>query len=122
MAEIRACLAEEFAEETIQAVIDRLIAQKLIDDARLVRNLVEANRGKKAISINELRRRCAARSASPAALALLAEADEPPIDSLLARFERTERGRVRAYRFLTSRGFGEDDIAAALERFPINPA
>ena len=116
-AEIRAALAASFDDDICRAAIDRLIHRGLVDDVRLVRALLEANQRKNAVSVNELRRRCAERGASVDALAILAEADEPPLEMLLQRFERSERGRARAYRFLASRGFGEDDIVTALAQF-----
>jgi len=113
-AEIRADLATSFDDGTCRAVIDRLIQRGLVDDVRLIRTLIEANRGKKSVSIEELRRRCTERGACANALELLADADEPSLEVLLQRFEHTARGRARAYRFLASRGFSEDDIVAAL--------
>ena len=114
IAEIRASLAEAFGDGTIEAVVNRLAQRGLLDDGRLVRALIDANQGKKAVSVDELRRRCIERGACANALALLAEAGEPPLEPLLQRFERSDRGRARAYRYLASRGFSEDDIAAAL--------
>jgi SOS response regulatory protein OraA/RecX len=116
VAELRADLGSGFDDATIQAVIERLVSRGLVDDVRLVRTLLEANCGKKAVSMEALQRRCAQRGASELALVEFADADEPAVDELLRRFERTERDRARAYRLLASRGFSEDAIASSLER------
>ena len=100
--------------DTCEAVLDRLVLRGLVDDARLVRALILANQGKKAVSVDELRRRCAERGAGADAMALLNGLGEPSLEALLQRFERTERGWARASRFLASRGFGDDEIEAAL--------
>ncbi|MHB8637701.1 MAG: hypothetical protein ACYC96_14635 [Fimbriimonadaceae bacterium] len=114
VAEIRADLADGFDNDTIQAVVDRLTAQRLLDDAGLVGKLLDRNHGKEALSIDGLRQKCVERGADPSALEILSGATDPSIDVLIARFEKSERGKMRAYRFLCSRGFSEDAIAGAL--------
>jgi SOS response regulatory protein OraA/RecX len=113
-AELRACLAETFDEATQQAVLERLSERGLVNDVRLARALVAANHGKRAVSLDELRRRLAELGASEAAIATLSDADEPSLEILLKRFERSEAGRARAYRYLSSRGFHEEVILSAI--------
>jgi SOS response regulatory protein OraA/RecX len=114
-AEIRSELAKRSEEDTVGAVLDRLRTKGLVNDERVVRALLEANVGRKALSIGMLREKCRARGADPEALSVLEEVSAPSIQPLLKRFEKTPKDRLRAARFLASRGFEEEAIEAALD-------
>lgn len=90
----------------------RLLARGILDDVRLARRLAEANAGRRTISLDALRRRCAERGAAPEALAALDGPEAPP-EALLARFRPAER--AKAGRFLAARGFEPEAIEAALD-------
>jgi len=105
----------------VDAVLNRLNSRRLLDDARAVQQAIASNQGRRAVPAVELRRRLEARGADSAALALIEMTEEPNLGPLLARFERSDRGRARAYRFLASRGFAEEEILSALERYLAEP-
>jgi SOS response regulatory protein OraA/RecX len=113
--EIRKELAKRSDEDAVADVLERLRSKGLVKDERVVAAMLEANVGRKAISIAMLREKCLARGAGPEALALLDEGSAPSVLPLLKRFEKTPKDRLRAARFLASRGFEEEEIESALD-------
>lgn len=116
MSEVRAKLSVAFDADIVESVLGRLRQRRLVDDARVIQSLMQSNVGRRAVSLDTLRRRCAERGAEEGALEQLDRAVDPPIDELLARYGDDPAYRPRAYRFLLARGFTEDEAVAAVER------
>ncbi len=114
-AELRLELLKRTEEATVDEVLARLFAKRLLDDARRVRAILEANVGKKAKSLAFLKEKCAARGAEADALLLFEAAPEPMVELLLKGYENSPKGWARAARFLASRGFDEEAIEPALQ-------
>jgi SOS response regulatory protein OraA/RecX len=114
-AEIVSELSKRSEEDAVAAVLDRLRSKGLVKDVRVIAAMLAANVGRKAISVAMLREKCLARGADPEALSVLDETEAPSIQPLLTRFEKTPKDRLRAARFLASRGFEEEAIESALD-------
>lgn len=116
-AEVHAAAAAATDDVTADAVVERLIEKGVVDDARLVEAHIRANVGRSVVSLSSLRLRCEKRGASESALALFIDAEEPDLSTLLAKYERDDQGRAKAYRNLAYRGFDEETIVSALNQF-----
>jgi len=118
-----ALLGAGISVPTTQDVVSYLLERRFVDDRRTTINAVERRSGRRAIGREKLRaellRRGAPENLIDEALAANPETEEP--ESALALLRTKYRGdaaeRMRAGRFLASRGFEEDAIESALERF-----
>lgn len=121
-AEIRAHLASKGVDVGVDETLAHLRQRKLVDDRRLIQNLIERNSGKRTVGIEKLRAELTRRGAPEAEvdsqIANLGEQNEC-IDALLDKKLRPGDNRAKAGRFLFSRGFSEEAIEDALNRrFP----
>jgi len=107
-------------EDQADEVIAHLTRRRIIDDRRSIQNLIERYAGRRAVGIEKLRaeltRRGAPEEEVDAALAKVSESDKT-LDNLLAMKLKPGDGRAKAARFLLSRGFGEEQIESALNRY-----
>lgn len=118
-AELRAHLTSKQMIEEADAVIEHLRRRRIIDDGKLIQNLVERNAGKRAVGKEKLRAELLRRGAPEVEVDMaLAETSEPEetLDRLLAEKLRPGDSRAKAGRFLVSRGFEEEQIESALDR------
>jgi SOS response regulatory protein OraA/RecX len=119
-AELRGFLAS-FPAEEVESAISFLRERRMIDDSRTARNLVERSTGKKARGSDRLRQEMLDRGA-PAEIVEEALAEQETDErermhqALAAKF-RPEDSRAKAGRFLASKGFDEDAIEGALDRY-----
>ena len=119
--EIRLFLAE-FPTESTDRVIRFLKDRRIIDDTKTTLNLIERYSGKRAVGSEKLRAELIERGAPEetvdAALGeLLNEDRQRMYEALTAKFSPGDNSRAKAARFLFSRGFPEDEIEGALDRF-----
>ena len=106
------------------AVVDRVVAylreHRLLDDARTAVHAVEINRGRRAVGDALLADRLVARGADEqvvtSALAE-AESEDELIEAILKAKYRPTDPSAKAGRFLYSRGFSEEAIESALEKY-----
>lgn len=88
----------------------------MIDDARVARDFVAARSGKRALGDHRLRQELVKRGLPEESLDGASSEAERIEDLLRSKFT-PEGNRAKAARFLYSRGFAEDAIESALERF-----
>jgi SOS response regulatory protein OraA/RecX len=119
-AEIRTHLASKGMEADAGTTIEHLRQRRIVDDGKLIQNLIERNAGKRAVGRDKLRANLIGRGAPEelvdSALAEIGGA-ESTIDDVLKSKPRPGDTRPKMGRFLQSRGFGEDEIESALNRF-----
>ena len=119
--EIRGFL-EDFPAEIIESVIQILKERRIIEDTRTTINLVERNSGKRSIGQEKLCAELLERGAPEETIhtalrSSSANEGENILDVLSAKFLPERFERAKAARYLFSRGFKEDDIESALDRF-----
>lgn len=106
--------------EQAEGVLDHLRRRRIIDDRKLIQNLIERRAGKRAVGNKQLRaellRRGAPEEEVNLALAGLGESDES-IDDLLRSKLKPGDSRAKAGRFLIGRGFDHEAVESALDRF-----
>ena len=111
---------------TTQDVVSYLIERRFVDDRRTIINEIERRSGRRAIGREKMRAELLKRGAPEElleeALAALPEGEEPDSAVALLRAKygagpHDRSARLRAGRFLASRGFELDAIGLALERF-----
>lgn len=109
-----------FAPAIVDRVVERLKERGLLNDARTTHEAVVRNSGRRAVGDERLREKLARRGAGEELThRVLAEAavgeSERAQMVLAAKFpDRTPEDRLRAGRFLGSRGFAGETIEAAL--------
>ena len=115
-------LAKGFSAAEAEAVLAFLAQNGLVDDEKTIQAHVGARSGRRAVGADKLRaellRRGATEGQVEGSLDLRTENDE--VAAMLAALEGRrwkEEERSRAGRFLASRGFHEDLIPNALDRF-----
>lgn len=119
--EVREFLAV-FPAHVVDRAITFLKERRIIDDTKSTINLVERYSGKRSIGIEKLRfelnQRGAPEETINKVLSGLLEGESVRIDDALrARFSPEENARTKAARFLYARGFSEEAIESALDRF-----
>lgn len=122
--EVRVTL-RRFPADVVERVVAYLRQHRLLDDERTTTHAVEINTGRRAVGDALLADRLLARGADEDAVAQAlteAESEADRIDAILrAKYQPTD-DRMKAGRFLFSRGFSEDAIESALERYFEMPA
>jgi len=105
-------------------IVDRVVAylheKRFLNDSRTLDQAVERNAGRRALGDALLKERLVRRGADEAMVeARLAEtgSEAERIDALLAAKYQPHDDPARAGRFLYGRGFSEDAIREALERY-----
>ena len=121
-AELRAALLKKHDSDDVEAAIEWLSARKLLSEERAVEATVRPRAsGKRAEGDLKLRERLERRGAAPeaieAALADVPSESERMQEALSAKFRPEEGQRAKAGRFLMSRGFEEESVTEALDRF-----
>jgi SOS response regulatory protein OraA/RecX len=121
-AELRKALAGKHDADEVDAAIAWLSARKLLSESRAVEATVRPrSSGKRAEGDQKLRERLERRGvASEAVEAALADAPSEADrmhDALAAKFRPEDGQRAKAGRFLLSRGFEEEAVESALDRF-----
>ena len=121
-AELRTMLQKSHPPEEVEAALAYLSARRLLSDDRAAEATVRPRAaGRRAEGDARLRERLERRGASDEAVekALADVPDEAQRmrEALAARFRPEEGQRARAGRFLLSRGFDEDAVDGALDRF-----
>jgi SOS response regulatory protein OraA/RecX len=121
-AEIERLLASKgFGPDEAAHAVTILRENRLLDDSRAVRDHLEARSGKRAVGRMRLEAELGARGAQADAVEelLAARTDEDELSAMAEALQarRWSHGdRVRAGRFLASRGFDGELIEAALDR------
>ena len=108
--------------EATDAALEWLGTRRLLSDERAVEATVRPRAsGRRAEGDERLRERLERRGATPdsigKALAEIPDEAQRMHDALTSKFRPEEGERARAGRFLLSRGFDEDAIEGALDRF-----
>lgn len=122
-AELRAALLPRHGEEATEAALAWLSERRLLSDARAAEATVRPRTaGRRAEGDDKLRQRLEARGATPEAiqeaLAQAPEEGQRMEEALAAKFKKEDASqRGKAGRFLLSRGFDEDAVDGALDRF-----
>jgi SOS response regulatory protein OraA/RecX len=122
-AEIRAELTvREYSELEIAEVLSYLLRRRLLDDRKTIQSLIERNTGRRSVGKGKLSAELLRRGAPEDAVdeELSRRTDEEEFESMRLALEskRWRSGdRVRAARFLISRGFEEELVESALDRF-----
>ena len=118
----RELLEKGFSEPEIEDVLSFLGKHRLLDDEKTVQNLVERHSGKRSIGKGRIRadliRRGMPEELAEAACSGSSGEDEADaMRQALASKKWPQGDRARAARFLISRGFEEESIESALDRF-----
>ncbi len=118
--EVHAFLAD-FPSDTSERVIEFLKERRIINDTRTIQNLLERYSGKRSIGIEKLRAELLERGAPEetieAVLIQHAHGESQRLSDVLSAKFKPSDSRAKAGRFLFSRGFSEDAIESALDRF-----
>ncbi|MGV3616596.1 MAG: hypothetical protein ACO1SV_14805 [Fimbriimonas sp.] len=117
--EVRAALSKD-DPEVVERVLDYLRTHRFLNDARTTANAVERNTGRRALGDARMVERLVARGADEAEVAAaLAEAEDESvrIDTILTTKYKPTDDPAKAGRFLFGRGFSEEAIDSALERY-----
>ncbi len=120
-AEVREFLSE-FPPSVVDRAITRLKERRIIDDTKTTLNLTERYSGRRSVGLEKLRTELLERGAPEeivnTALSEFADSEsERILLTLAAKFSPTDDARLKAARFLSSRGFQEEGIESALDRF-----
>lgn len=122
--EVRTALHRHPAE-----IVDRVVAylreHRLLDDARTTSHAVESNVGRRAVGDALLADRLVARGADEATISQAlneAESEASRIEAILTTKYKPTDDRAKAARFLYGRGFSEEAIESAIERYFEAPA
>ena len=119
--EIRLFLVE-FPTESVERVIRFLKERRIIDDTKTTFSLVERYSGRRSIGLEKLRAELVERGAPEETIdvalgnSAVGEGDKM-LEALSAKFSPGDGARAKAARFLFSRGFPEEEIESALDRF-----
>ena len=111
-----------FSPQTVTAVLSFLKDRKLVNDRRTIENHIERRAGRRSFGIEKIRAELLQRGAPEEivedCLASSAKMDEldGALEALRARF-RNGADRAKAGRFLMGRGFAEELVEQALDRF-----
>lgn len=122
VAELRAALLPKYAETDVDATLAWLAARNLLSDDRVAEATMRLRTAeRRAEGDQKLRQRLEAKGADDNAIqrALTDAPDEATRmrHALAAKFRPEAHERAKAGRFLLSRGFEEDAIDGALDRF-----
>lgn len=122
VAELRTSLLKNHPPEAVEQALAWLSARKLLSDDRAAETTVRPRSvGRRAEGDARLRQRLESRGASPeaieAALSAVPDEDQRMQEALAAKFRPDGGQRAKAGRFLLSRGFDEDSVESALNRF-----
>jgi len=102
-----------------EKVVSYLERRTIVNDRRTIDSLIESKSGKRSVGIEKLRatlqKRGLPEEQIEEALAQL-NPGEAALDALAAKFKPSDR-RDRAARFLAGRGFDEEEVANAIDRF-----
>lgn len=120
--EIRARLTTRGFENSVDFVVEYLKRKRMIDDPRVVRSVILFEQEKGDKGIERIRYELINRGASKELVDAELEGVDlsritASIDTLVSRKLRRGDSREKAGRFLVQRGFSEDEIEAALNRF-----
>lgn len=112
---------EGFSEEVCEFVLGRLRAKHILNDEKAARLLVEKHSNKRAVSAERLRAELESFEVSPEIIdgvlgPMAANEADRALAALTARYKEPQ-DREKAGRFLYTRGFSEEDVEAALNRF-----
>jgi SOS response regulatory protein OraA/RecX len=114
-------LTKDFPAETVDAVLQFLTSRRLLDDQRTIEELMARNSGKKAIGKEKLHALLISRGAPEDIVASALNADEEAnLDAVLRGKFPPEAPRVRAARFLLSRGFDPVAVESAMDRYLVS--
>lgn len=117
--EVRAVLRRHKAD-VVERVVAYLREHRLLDDERTTVHAVEINTGRRAVGDALLADRLLARGADEVLVSRVlteAESEANRIDAILqAKYKPTD-DRMKAARFLFGRGFSEESIESAIERY-----
>jgi len=122
-AELRKSLLVKHSDEDVEAALVWLKGQRLLSETRAVEATVRPrSTGRRAEGDDRLRARLEARgaddTAAEQALADLPDEESRMQEALSAKFSPEEPGQKgKAGRFLLSRGFDEEGVESALDRF-----
>lgn len=117
--EVRAALRRH-QPDVVERVVAYLREHRLLDDERTTRHAIEVNTGRRAVGDALLADRLVARGANEDAVAdalTESESEAERIDAILRTKYQPTDNRMKAGRFLYGRGFSEDAIESALERY-----
>ncbi len=117
--EVRGAL-RRYDVEVVEAVVAYLHRHRLLDDVRTMATAVELNAGRRAVGDAMLVDRLVKRGADEELVAARLEEATPEgerIDALLRAKYRPSDDPAKAGRFLFGRGFSEEAIESALERY-----
>jgi SOS response regulatory protein OraA/RecX len=111
-----------FEPLAVERVIRLLKERRIIDDTKTTQNLIERYSGKRSVGAERLRAELLERGAPEetvdAILGLsFADQRQTMFEALSSKFSREGVSRVKAARFLVSRGFPEEEIEGVLDRF-----
>ena len=121
-AELRAALLPKHGEAATEAALAHLAGKRLLSEDRAAEATVRPrSQGRRAEGDARLRQRLETRGATEESIQK-ALADAPAEaqrmqDALAAKFRPEDGQRAKAGRFLLSRGFDEDAVDGALDRF-----
>jgi SOS response regulatory protein OraA/RecX len=111
-------LARSFEPGDIDAALAYCVKRRLLDDVGLAVRIAEKTTGKRALSLELLVEKLQRKGASQAALDAVKNHFTEDPQGLLMRFDPARQGdKARAARFLASRGFEENEVESALERY-----
>lgn len=118
--EVRVFLSE-FTPDTVDRVIEFLKDRRIIDDTKTTQTLIERHTGKRLVGIERLRAELMERGAPEETIdAVLGASNSDErlkmLEALSAKFTPAD-SRVKAARFLFSRGFPDEEIESVLDRF-----
>lgn len=120
--EVRGYLTDAgYGEDTVDQVVAHLKGRKILDDTRTINSLIERRSGRRSVGEEKLRAELLARGAPEEAVseALGASSDgeaERMHEALSGKFRPTD-SRAKGARFLLSRGFSEEEVEGALDRY-----
>ena len=120
--EIRARLNTRGFGESADFVVEYLKQKRMIDDPRVVRSVILFEQEQGAKGIERIRYELINRGADPEMVEIELNGVDltkitATIDTLVSRKLRRGDSREKAGRFLVGRGFNEDEIESALNRF-----
>ena len=120
--ELRSALLPRYGQAETEAALAWLVARRLLSDDRAAEAVVRPRiAGRRAEGDGKLRERLERRGASAEAIekALSEAPDEAQRmqEALVAKFRPEDGQRAKAGRFLLSRGFDEEAVDGALDRF-----
>ncbi len=120
--EMRGFLADAGHDEGVaDEVVAHLKGRKILDDERTIKSLIERRSGRRSVGDEKLRAELLARGAPEEmvgeALAASEEGETERMQEALKGKFGPGDSRAKGARFLSSRGFSEEAIESALDRF-----